>query len=343
MSASSGRSRHPRPLRVLLAGFGILLVLAAGYALWWHHLAQTARSALDHWLAERAALGWRVSTGAVRVDGFPRRIVFSLPNPSVEDPTGNAWQGPPLTVVLPLFSPQRPHLEAPGAHIVTMKGRAPITLSAQSASADLLFDGHGPSEVSLALSAISAGLLNLDRLDLRWTRLADGPVAQDVASWKLQLAMDNLRLPEDPRLIFGTLLPSLRLESHLQGSLPGGSLDQALTAWRDAGGTLEIDSLSVEWPPLALSGKGTLALDRDLQPMLASSCDVRGLFEAIDALVRGGIVRAKDAGMVKLVFGLLMKPDKSGAKTLSVPVTIQDHALSVGPAKLLDLPMVTWH
>ncbi|HXP96720.1 MAG TPA: DUF2125 domain-containing protein, partial [Telmatospirillum sp.] len=169
-----------------------------------------------------------------------------------------------------------------------------------------------------------------------------GPVAHDVPSWGLRLSLDDLGLPDDPRLLFGPLISSVRLEAHLQGSVAGGPVEQALTAWRDDGGTVEIERLSVDWKPLALSGAGTLALDRDLQPMLASNCDIRGLFEAIDALSRSGVVRPQDAGMVKLIFGLMMKPDKNGAKTLSVPLTIQNRVLSVGPVKLFELPVLAW-
>jgi hypothetical protein len=76
--------------------------------------------------------------------------------------------------------------------------------------------------------------------------------------------------------------------------------------------------------------------------MLASSCNVRGLFKAIDVLVRSGTVRPQDAGMVKLAFGLLMKTDRDGGQSLSVPVTVQNRVLSVGPVKLFDMPALEW-
>jgi hypothetical protein len=66
------------------------------------------------------------------------------------------------------------------------------------------------------------------------------------------------------------------------------------------------------------------------------------LFEAVDALTRSGTVRAQDAGMIKLVFGLLMKPGANGEKTLSVPVTVQNRTLSIGPVKLFEVPAVVW-
>jgi hypothetical protein len=324
-------------------GFGLLVLLAGGYGLWWRHLTEMLRADLDHWVAERAAVGWKISTGAVAVSGFPLHVVLTLSAPGVEDPSGNAWQGPALAVVIPLFDPQHPHLEAPGEHVVAIKGREPVHISIQGASADLAVDGHGLNDLSLDLAMGSAGSAHLGRSSLQLRRLAAGQVAHDVPSWSLRLSLENLGLPDDPRLLFGPLLSSIQLEAHLQGSVTGGAVEQALRAWRDDGGTVEIDRLSVDWKPLALSGTGTLALDRDLQPMVASNCDIRGLFEAVDALTRSGVVRPQDAGMVKLIFGLMMKSDKNGAKTLSVPLTIQNRVLSVGPVKLLELPVLPWH
>lgn len=332
-----------RAIRLLFVGLGLLLILTGGYGLWWHYLTTTLKGELDHWVAEQVAAGWKITTGTVVVGGFPLHAVLTVPSPAVEDPSGNLWRGPPLAVIFSPFDPRYPHLEGPGRHVFTIKGRDPLSISAEGASADLRFDGQGLGDASIDLAAAAAGSVRVGRLTVQWHRLAAGRVEHTVASWGLRVLVENLALPDDPRLLFGSLLPSIRLETHLQGSLGGGSPVQALTAWRDDGGTLEIDSLSINWPPLILSGKGTLALDRDLQPILASDCNVRGLFEAVDALTRGGVVRARDAGMVKLVFGLMMKPGKDGEKTLNVPVTVQNRVLSIGPVKLFELPAVAWH
>jgi hypothetical protein len=305
-------------------------------------LAETARVELGRWITEQASAGWKISTGEVVVSGFPLRIVMTLSAPAVEDPTGNVWRGPSLSVSLPLTDPQRPHLEAAGQHVFTLNGHDPLAIAAEGFSADLSIDGHSLDEASIALVTASIGTVHIGRLDFQLHRLAVGHVEHSVPSWGLALSLENLALPDNAHLLFGSLVPAARLETHLQGSLSGGPLPQALAAWRDDGGTLEIDSLSVDWPPLALSGKGTLALDRDLQPILASSCNVLGLFEAIDVLSRNGIVRAQDAGLVKLVFGLMMKPGRDGAQTLTVPLTVQNRTLSIGPAKLFQIPALVW-
>lgn len=342
MSESVLPSGRVRRSRLLFAALGLLAVAAIGYGVLWHYLAARLERELVHWVGEQEAAGWKIATGAVASGGFPWHVVLAVPAPVVEDPSGNRWDGAPLTVSVPLFDPRHVSIESPGVHVVTPKGSEPLRLAAGGAAADLLFDGHGLERATIRLAVVAAMGGRLDRLDLDLRRLASGKVDHTVASWETHLALDNLVLPENPGLLFGPHLPSVRLDAHLQGSLPSGSLKEALAAWRDDGGTLEIDALSMDWPPLALSGKGTAALDSDMQPLLASTCEIKGLFPAIDALTRGGVIRGQDAGVIKLALGFMMKSGRDGQKTLTLPLSIQNRMLSIGPVKLFDVPPLPW-
>lgn len=342
MSESLRRPTASRVSRRLFAALCLLFVLFGAYGFWWHYVTTTLQDELAHWVTDQGGAGWKVSTGAVTTGGFPWHVTLTVASPAVEDPSGNRWQGPPLSVVLPIWDLRHPHLEGGGRHLLTLKGQDPVSLSAEGASADLHFDDHGLTGASIQVAAATVADTHLGHLALDLRRLATGKVEHTVTSWESHVVLENIVLPDDPRLLFGTHVSSVRLDSRLQGNVPGGSPAEALAAWRDDGGTLEIDALSIDWPPLVLSGKGTLALDSKMQPLLASACDIRGLFAAIDALARSGMIRGQDAGMAKLVLGLLMKPGKDGEKTLNVPVTIQNRALSIGPVKLLEMPVVTW-
>lgn len=334
-----------RPLRARL----LLLIIAAslimafvGYGAWWYHLSGTLRDGVDRWVAERNAAGWAVATGEVAVGGFPGKIRLSLSSPSVADPYGDAWHGPPVLVTVAPWSPGRVHVSAPGNHLVAVVGMRAFEVAAADATADLAFDRQGLSSAALALAELAAGPVRLRRLDASLHRLAVGPAVHTTPTLALSVVVGDLDLPDDPRLVFGHRLTAARLEARLMGSLPNGAPKVALAAWRDDGGTLEIDSLSLNWPPLGVSGTGTLALDQEMQPLLASSCTIRGLFEAIDTLAEAGNVRAKDANLAKLVLGLMTKPAPDGAKEWVVPVTLENRTLYVGPAALMKVPALAW-
>ena len=336
-------SRPTRRLKLLVLALAAILVVAlGGYSLSWYQLAGSLRNGLDRWVAGRNATGWKIATGDVTVDGFPFVLRLSLPTPSVTDPEGDAWQGPPMTAVTTPFGPNRVHLTAAGRHSFTWAGGMPIEAEAKDLSADLVLDADGSAETSLDVTQASVGTAHLDRLMATVQRLSNGPADHTTPTWGLKAGVESLVLPNDPRLVLGRTIGSARLEVRLLGRVPPGPLRDGLAKWRDDGGTVDIDSLSLYWPPLGLTGSGTLALDHDMQPLLASRCTIRGLFGAVDTLTRDGIVHAKDAGVAKLILGLLMKPAADGVQELAVPVTLQNRALYVGPAHLMKIPEVRW-
>lgn len=332
----------PRTRVLLLSAAGILLIALGCYTLWWYQLAHSVRAGMDRWIAARTAAGWQVSTGQVTQGGFPFDLTVTLAAPSVVDPSGTGWQGPPITLVVSPFSPGQAHLSGPGRHALVLAG-GPIGVMVKDGTADLRFDRSGLVDGAAAFVGIAADVpVSIDSLAVTVNRLSTDAADHAVASWGLSASLNGLALPQDPRLVLGHSISSARLELRLMGNLGAGALPQAVAAWRDDGGTVEIDALSLDWPPLGLTGKGTVALDRNMQPMLASSCTIRGLFDAVDSLSRAGTIRAKDAGMAKLVLGLLMKPGADGTKELTVPVGVQDRTLSVGPVPLMKVPEVVW-
>ena len=116
----------------------------------------------------------------------------------------------------------------------------------------------------------------------------------------------------------------------------------SIVSWRDSGGTIEIDSVYGKFRRLKLKGSGTLALDQEFQPLLAMSAELEGLTDVIDILTRGGHLTFKKALMLKLGLRLFSKNIDGVNSSFSLPLTIQDRELTVGPIKLLRLPLIRW-
>jgi hypothetical protein len=306
-------------------------------------LAHSLRDGAARWVEARNATGWTITTGDVVIGGYPLAIHVTIAQPSIIDPSGNRWQGPPLVATVEPWAPNRPHLDVSGHHVVTPAGTPPLVLSAGSATADLIIETNGfVDTVTVAIADATAEGAELGRLNATLHRLAPVKVDYSVASLAISAEIDKLVLPSDPRMVLGHSLTHAKLEARVMGSIPAGPLKPALAAWSGEGGIVQIDGLALDWPPLGLSGKGTLALDRDMQPILASTSTLRGLFEAIDALTRAGTVRAKDAGLAKIVLGMLARPAADGVPELTVPLTVQNRTLYIGPAALLKVPAVNW-
>src|SRR5260221_522214 len=132
------------------------------------------------------------------------------------------------------------------------------------------------------------------------------------------------------------------LAGAVKGAVPPGQLRQALATWRDDGGTIELEEGALRWGSLAASANGTLALDAALQPIGALTATIENHNAVIDAAVAGGTLRADDANLAKVLLGLMAKPGADGKKRLTLPVTLQNRRLYLGPAQIAVLPAITW-
>ena len=126
------------------------------------------------------------------------------------------------------------------------------------------------------------------------------------------------------------------------GPVPPAPPRQAATAWRDAGGTLELERVALRWGTLAVTGSGTMALDAELQPIGAFSAAVEGYDELLTALVGAGRVRSNDAGLARMALGFLAKPGPGGRPQIAAPFTIQAGQMLLGPVKLGPAPRIPW-
>jgi Uncharacterized protein conserved in bacteria (DUF2125) len=81
-----------------------------------------------------------------------------------------------------------------------------------------------------------------------------------------------------------------------------------------------------------------------LQPIAGLSAIVRGYAETIDALVAHGVVQHDDGETAKQVLSLLAKAPKGGGPPeLTVPLTLQNGWIYVGPVALARVAQVSWN
>ena len=140
----------------------------------------------------------------------------------------------------------------------------------------------------------------------------------------------------------GDSIDELNFAATQKGAIPGGKLANAVAAWRDAGGRIELDNLRLNWGALDATATGTLALDQDLQPTGSFSGAIQGYDQILTALVQNGQMRASDAGLARIALTLLAKAGPDGKPEIRTAFTIQNGQMFLGPAKLGRLPHITW-
>jgi hypothetical protein len=331
-----------------LAGAVLIIGIGAYSAFWWVAAGKI----------EDAATAWRESAHqqkidaswqSMRVAGYPLSFRLELTDVALK----NAATNPPAEVHAPTLTasirPWNFHdvwLSAPdGLNAAFGPDAAPLArLSAEHGSGALTVADDGGTTIWLSLyqAKASAEVALAARNVHAWIMLPSGTPAthQDPG---LAFAVDahDLSLPAAPPG-FSPTIDDLGFGLTMMGAFPAGPLRQAAVAWRDSGGTVELDQLHLRWGDMEISGSGTLALDNDLQPIGGFSGGVSGFDQLLSALVAAGRVKASDARVARVALAMLAKAGPDGRPEIATSLTIQNGEMYLGPAKLGRAPRIDW-
>jgi hypothetical protein len=344
-----------RPARLALITLLPLVLLAGAYGAYWFYVAGLVRDAIVDWAAARRAEGITVGWDGYAISGFPGALRVTIEAPvfanSAATP-GYEARGKRLIGEAWPWSPHQWRLAAPeGAQLVIQPG--PERAAATLAAARLAGTVTGPVGDSGKKSQGTAVALTAEQIsfaaDMRVTaaRATVHAVlpARNVGHqeiWSSATAsVDELVLPAAIEPL-GQTIAHIEGDLAVKGTIPPGPRPAALAAWRDDGGTLELQSFSIAWGKLALAATGTLSLDSAMQPLGALTARIGGYNEIIDAMVTANTMKSGDAQFAKIGLGLMAKPGNDGKAELNAPITLQNGFLYIGPARLARLPRFTW-
>ncbi|HEY8612868.1 MAG TPA: DUF2125 domain-containing protein, partial [Roseomonas sp.] len=123
----------------------------------------------------------------------------------------------------------------------------------------------------------------------------------------------------------------------------GRNLANRAATWRDAGGTLELRQLDLEYGPATAQASATLALDDALQPMGAGTLKLTGAEAVLDALARDGLLTPRNASLARRVVSVLARPPSEGEPPqLEVPLTLEGRGLAVARIPVARMPALVW-
>ena len=325
---------------------GVLLLALAVYSGWWMWLAAGVRTQIDGWVAAQQTMGRSVGYAKLAVSGYPGRLQIALTEVQAEDQPGG-WQikVPALQAQLTPWAPDSLDGHVPEPVSLRLdKGVLPGRYAIRAGKNDLHLDAQDGGRLTLSLAAVQitdAGQGDtLDIASLKATLLrAKAPIYGS-----LDLEVDDLNYPDRWKNAFGQHVAHFQTRIEMSGAaLPSGPDAAAVRAWSNDGGAMDIKSLDLAHGVLGLNGEGTLALDRDLQPIGAFTARIAGIAPAIDQLITAGLVRPDDGALAKVVLGVMaVVPPGGGPKRVSLPLTLQDRKLSVGPIALIRLPQIVW-
>ena len=382
IASDARRSEASRPgLRRLGIGLLVsLIVLGIAHTLYWRSVEQQLERGLEAWVAARRAEGWQVRIGGTERGGWPlaarlRATDVALEGGADDLPGGLAWNADHLALSVRLLEPRLLTIEPGGTQRLRLSVLPMLAYTADRIRADIPLepgttvhhvtvradnlragaaeasraDDTGPQVTSRSETRLSIGLLQAVT-DLYPDRGPSAPVAG------LTLSAEAIGLPAGLGHVLGGHISSLSFDGTLDGPLPStGSqftresgarmpgVTRRASAWRDGGGSIAVQRVSLGWGPLGLTGSGKLGLDAQLQPIATGTARVIGYAETLDRLATNGLISPGAATAVKALAGLIARtPEGGGPAEIEVPLGVQDRMLSIRQIPLARIPELTW-
>lgn len=354
----------PEQSRTLIWGFSLTVAAVLAYGIYWLWLAVGLVHGVNDWIGGQAALGVKSSYASVKLGGFPFRVMARLSAPEIESSVGH-WQGETLIVSVTPFSHRRLRLVLHGTNHLTSAGRS-WDIASNFIRTDLQFDDDAVF-FGLKSFQVTAG-------DIRW--VSDRNVHASIEGFGLSiLAMNHEQTEQNqtptassnqtPTASFvitvaGVNLPSaenanplipvalIEARGRVMGDFAEGVSFQALhpaealQGWSQKGGVVDFDRVVADWPPVAVQGEGTLALDNELQPLASFSTQFRGMGQLTDELVHMGSIDEHAAALLRTSFADSAKSDGKGHLIQMVPLTMQNGKIWLGPVALASMPKINW-
>ena len=339
-----------RPTRLGLVVAAVLLVLLGAYTAYWLIVASRISDGITAWAQTERAEKVDISWQKVGVRGFPLfwRVEFQgavlrdgrlSPSPEVHLPA--------VSAIARAWDFGKWELLAPQGVSATLAGggeRPPLQLTARTAIGMLAVDPQAGTNLWANLQDISveAGAkVPISSADAWVTLPAKPPQSHAEPTLGVALDLRQVQLPSMTSVLNDTI-DELAIGITLKGAVPSGKLAQAVAEWRDAGGTVELDNLHLDWGGVGANASGTIKLDRELQPVGGISGAIEGYDKILIGLVQSGRMRAADAGLARLALAMLAKAGPDGRPEIKTAFTIQNGEMFLGPAKLGRVPHIAW-
>lgn len=359
----------PHRKRLLIVGFLGLCAVGAIYYGYWRYVAAQLTRGIETWAADQRAFGNQVDFAWDGIGGFPFSFRATFRQPALrlrQSGAEIAWQGSDLTAETSPWNLRTIRFSSAGENnlwLQTLQQQGQWRLATIGLAGEFSIHRNGAlDEVHAELSQPDASLpggvavaASHATLGLAMPETAPVDYSQPFARITLDLA--QAVLPQGTRLLTADPIDQASLDATIRGPLaaplaqaldqsqpppPPPSLTQILSAWRDAGGDVEVKHFSFAQGPLAASGEATLALDGDLQLLGAGTVTTTGLSDAVEILLNDGLIPADRALVARATVQALERLGEDGKKQAKFALSVQNRTVSFGPAPLLTLPPIVW-
>ncbi len=334
----------------------IFLLIFCLYSILWLAISSTIKSSLLNNIEEKIGRSGKIEVASIETGGFPGNWVFVLNGVRISgiisDFLKNAyvWKWDAKNILLeinPLNSQELKIVssgenklsifEAKGGQLfkVTLENiKSQVSqVKEKNYSLDFLqIENLGiyfPNDSKLAK-------INRAKLSIAISQGEQKSSAYPEVSSNLMI--NNLKVFQKLNVPFGNTITDLQIKSLITGKIMKPVNKSSFSIWRNDGGTVELKEFKINYGPLAGTASGTLALDENLQPLVALSLRIKGASKLVQRLVEIGLVPPGNGSLLQMFIKLKEAKDTG----LELPITIQDGTLNVHQIRVMDVPHIIW-
>ena len=338
-------------LKILTLIVVVVVGCIAGYSRYSGSLYKTY---IEKFIDEQRSQGLVITYDQLLIQGWPWQHTATVSRPTISINHTVSWQVQTegqMIIGQKLFNPV---LEVRFDKPVDIRLASPMDFSANInyLSIDILREVPSP-ELSIMMRDVALKQNNHDHTKINTLSVSFSPMT------KAHETRDNHTLEIDARHIISDHIIFKEIES-LSATLISHELSyrdtikETLNAWAHSDGTIDVKKFMMKADSLYVQGKGSWALDDNLQPVATLSTQMSGVEDTINNLLVRKIITKNMSNVYKSAYMLAMMLNKSqdlqlsfdpaitNDKMLNLSLTIQDQALSVGAIKVLNLPYVDW-
>ena len=327
----------------LIISLVLLLLISMSWVVFFEYGKRELEKKINHITKNLQQKGYLISYSSFEIWGTPFSVKAKFKDALIKDPKGHVeWRGQEVEIMMYPWKFYTLNFNFPGDQKILTSQNAVFPLRA------LQFEGAKGT-------CVLAPVGGFERVDFTVNRikLVEGTQVQAIFLEDSSVKVENIVDPLDLKLTMVTSIVNLEkflnmekplenalklsLDAKLSGYQTKASLPKSFSEWRDGGGVLDINLLTFSWPPISGEMEGTLTLDKELYPLGSFSSKILGYQEAIDYLVKVGLIKKKKALAASFMIGLFSHTDESGKMYLTLPITFQNKICSLGPAPLFKL------
>lgn len=307
----------------------VVLTAAGLWAGYWFVGSSAVERGAAQVFADAGARGLDARNDGLRVAGFPNRFDLTVTAPQILDPvSGYGWQGDDLRLLAMTWKPWHLIALAPDASVITTP-LGPVTVTASDLRGSVMVQpGADLTLRSTVIEATDLALAGpLGRLSLAKASFATALDPTRRNSQRIGLQISDLTpdpavsaaMPDLP-----AVLSALRLDAYVLLTAP---LDRHVSETRPEVTGVILDDARLDWGPLQVTAKGTLATVSDGTAEGQIDLQIKNWRLLPDVLGQSGLIDPVLAPTLLRALEIMAE----GSPDLNTALTFRSGRTSLGP------------